>query len=240
MLKMSTLCTLLILGGCTIRPKNDAYEKIAKGTLLSPEIVSQSEQFYFTDVYLVVLFDISDDIEYYSPHLLFFDQSFELVSACYFPSEHIENIENQTITCRVNPDRVGRTGRYRNDFPDSFQLNLLPASDVLWSGYTKNKVIDSLDYEASSQTLTLYSRRSDGDYGARRLPSFPDVKINSEIFVHGEVLTYNISTLNFNFKKGLISTLTLDSEGGLIWDHMLVSIHAKTQLDQVVAELGPG
>jgi hypothetical protein len=100
------------------------YESISLGSPLSKPFLKNAEQIIIHNNRIFVTLDISDDIEYYDPHLCVFEDKV-LVGACYLPTENIW-IKGDTILGNLNDSRKQRIESFGCDLPDGALLKMLP------------------------------------------------------------------------------------------------------------------
>lgn len=218
----SVLCfvvTFLSIG-CNAQEKKDVYAKFRLGTPLTVDILKGSEQIVQNESELILVYNISEQWDYYDPHLLFFNDSLKLYAACYFPSERIESLSNNVIKGYLNVKRNRRKYQYRNDLPKKYDLSLINMQSG--HGRKSDKIIEKVEIDSTGITGVLYIRQSENDYiGLRGKKLFVDSSF-LENFTSIDTLRIPISKLSFRYEENKVSMSEITSNGRLIWDYMLV------------------
>lgn len=205
---------------CHSLPRNDVYKELPIGTILSKNILLKSEQVCKNNSDLILLVNFSSNPAMYDPYLLFYDSSLKLYSACYFASEKIESIKDDTIKAFLNESRESRKFSYRNDLPPNYYLSMQKIEGE--SGRISNKIIDSILIDPRSLITTLYIRKAKNMYeGVNWIPNNPN-SISKTSFITRDTISHPISEFHFDFNNRIVSYRKIDSANRLIWDEMIV------------------
>jgi hypothetical protein len=214
------LIAILFLFQSCVSPGQDVYKFIPKESRLTKDVLIQSEQIIKNKSDLLLMYNIStNEAEYYDPHLLFYDSSLKLYSASYFASELVDSLKSDTIIGALNEDRIRRAGHYRNDLPKRYTLNLYKKDGG--SGQVSNKIIDNIEVDSNSFSVTLYVRKSEKTVGGFSGSEKVDSLFLKDYLIR-DTIRCSLNTLHFESKKGIIATRFIDSNGYLMWDEMLV------------------
>lgn len=206
--------------GCNGKAKKDVYKKFPIGTTLTIDILKGSEQIVINDSELILVYNISEQWDYFDPHLLFFDDKQKLYAACYFPSENIESINDNTIVGNLNTTRNLRSHKYRNDLPEKYSLSLVSTDD----SYERksDKIIEKIEIDSSSTNAILYVKQSENTHiGLRDKTNFVDSGF-LENFVLADTLEFPISKLSFSYNESTVSVSEAISDNRLMRDYLLV------------------
>ncbi|HEY4785681.1 MAG TPA: hypothetical protein VIH57_06515 [Bacteroidales bacterium] len=216
-MKLCIYSLFILLCFSCVSDKNDVYKAIPRGSHLTKELLEHSEQIVQNKKDLILILNISKDWDIYNPHLLFFDSTLTLYSACYFPSEKIDSIKDGKIYGFLNESRYERKNWYRNDLPVKYKLYLSN-----WNGGSEkrsNKIIEKMVFEFDK--VRLYVRKSEDVYaGVGWEKTNADSAFSS--FILSDTLEYPISELFFDKKNSTISTRNIGSGNRLVWDQMIV------------------
>jgi hypothetical protein len=229
-MKFSGYLLLFLLMACGISDSRDIYKTVPIGAVLTKEIFIKSGQIISNGSDLILVFDDSKDVEYYDPHLLFFDSARYLYAACYFSSEKIEALKNDTIKGFLNSSRNERKSWYRNDLPAKYNLYLQNLGENS-SGRICNKIIDSILIDSISLDVTFFVRKSKDLYSGigweRNMDA--DSAFFADFAVY-DTLKIPLAELLFDKEERLITTRTSDPSTTLISDQMIV--YNKSTLDK--------
>ncbi len=155
-------CMVVLLSfGCCVQEKKDVYSKVPLGSPLTLELLKGSEQVVSNGEELILVYNISEQWDYFDPHLLFFDDRSKLYAACYFPSENIESVKENVIVGYQNEVRCKRRDEYRNDLPKKYRLNLISSSNWNGSGQEGNKVVVKIELDSTGSMATLHVMKSE-------------------------------------------------------------------------------
>ncbi len=221
-MKFSGYLLLFLLMACGISDSRDIYKTVPIGSALTKEIFIKSGQIISNGSDLILVFDDSKDVEYYDPHLLFFDSARYLYAACYFSSEKIEALKNNTIKGFLNSSRNERKSWYRNDLPAKYNLDLQNLGENS-SGRICNKIVDSILIDSIDLNITFFLRESKDLYAGLEW----GYNLNADSVFLVDFTDYNtakfpLSELHFNSMERIISTRKSDPLNPLIWDEMIV------------------
>ncbi len=210
---------VVFLTNCGVANNNDVYIKYPIGSKLTLDVLRKAEQIYPNKLDVILLVNISDNPEKYDPHLLFYDSTLTLYSACYFVSEKIEKINMNVITAFLNEERSLRKKYYREDLPSKYKFDLIVFEGG--AGQQCNKIIQKSEMDSSVFSVDLYVKKSLGLYSGYRNDVFSDSVMKKEFFVN-DTLSCLIRDLHFDYQKKMISVRNRDINNHLIWDEMLV------------------
>lgn len=222
-MKAKYLLLILALSSCSIYDRNDVYKFFPINSSLTEEILNNSIQIIKNKTDIIIVYNISKDVDRYSPHLLFYNQSLKLMGASYFPSEYIESVNNDTINAYVNLYRLKRKSAYRNDFPKKYSLNLKIRKPDNGYGSMFNKIIDSIKIDKVSLNVQFYLSVSENPFEWDNMKSFlKDTTIYRTKYKTKETLNYSLSSLHFFKSKEEIgiSTMKYQNNGSPMWDKM--------------------
>ena len=212
--------TIFLSIGCNAQERKDVYKKFPIGTTLTVDILRESEQIVPNGSELILVYNISDQWDYFDPHLLFFDDSLKLYAASYFPSEKIESLNDNVIVCYLNAKRNRRRHQYRSDLPEKYRLSLTNLGNG--HGRKSDKVIEEIEIDSIGTTAILHIKQSQNAYiGLRGKKLFADSSF-LENFVLADTLIFPISKLSFRYKENTVSISEITSNDRLRWDYMLV------------------
>ena len=207
--------------GCHAQNKKDVYQKIPLGTSLTKEILKSSNQIVPNGKELILVLNISEQWDYFDPHLLFFNDSLKLYAACYFPSDKIESVKDNTITGYLNSKRNLRRHQYKNDLPEKYRLKLL--GKYSGHGRKSDKLIKRIELDSGGKTTTIYIQKSDNPYiGVRGSKLLADSSF-LENFTSTDTLQFSLSKLSIRYKENTVSVSEITPNNGIKWDYMLVS-----------------
>lgn len=229
------IIVLFCLVKCSMPEKNDIYKIIPIGSPLTKELLLKSEQIISYNSDLILMFNISYEMDRYDPHLLFFDSNLTLYAAVYFPSEKIESLKNNVITGYLNKDRAQRKSNYRNDLPPKYVLNLESGDNFHGSGYIINKVIERIKIDSNNTDTKICIKKSTDIYAGINFNNSSLDSNSLKNFMLIDTLIYPISDIIFNYKENLISTRYINSNNSLICDRMIVL--NKSVLDTFYSQL---
>lgn len=206
--------------GCNAQEKKDIYTEFPLGTLLTTDILQGSEQIILNESELILMYNISDQWDYFDPHLLFFNDSLKLYAASYFPSEKIESVNNNVITGYLNTKRNLRRNEYRNDMPEKYRLSLINIQNG--HGRKSDKIIERIELNLSDTTVILHIRQSENAYiGIKGKELFADSNF-LENFTTTDILQFPISDINIRYEENTVSISEITTNDRLRWDYMLV------------------
>ena len=207
-----------VFTSCRCVDKNNIYNEISKGTKLSKELLRNADQIVRADSGIIVVYNYSKNAEYYDPHLLFFNQNLDLISAAYFASEKIESIKNGQITAYLNENRESRLDAYINEVPKLYSINYISKRDN-GSGKMENKIVENIIIN-DDLSLSLAVRASEDKYSFPSQPAHNNLDLVKD-FPLKDTLTFQLIELNFDYKSQKISSRTIQKRGKT-WDHMVV------------------
>ncbi len=212
--------TIFLSIGCNTQERKDVYKKFPIGTTLTVEILRGSEQIVPNGSELILVYNISDQWDYFDPYLLFFDDSLNLYAASYFPSEKIESLNDNVIVCYLNAERNRRRSRHRNDLPEKYRLSLVSVGNG--HGRKSDKIIEKITVDSNGTNAIVQIRQSENAYiGLRGKKLFADSGF-PENFILADTLVFPISKLSFRYKENTVSISEITSNNRLRWDYMLV------------------
>jgi len=210
----SILCILIICGciNCGIRRGNDIYKKIPIGSQLSLKTLRDADQIIINKSDLILLYDISDDWNHFSPHLLFYDSTLKLYAASFFSSDKIDSLNDNIISGILFESRATRKKLYRNDLPKAYQLNLYNSKTVTTSFNRANTIIESMELSANGKDITLSIRRSKDMFigvGYQRSPKNDLVFFQN--FTIPDTIVYSMSEIIFDFNRSVLKRKFIES-----------------------------
>lgn len=217
---------LVMVFACSISSTNDVYLKIPLRSKLEFEKLRNAEQIYPYHSELILTYNISPNSELYNPHLLFFDSNLVLLSACYFPSEHLDKIEKDTIIGYLNKERQDRASLYRQELPINYHLKLKEEKDG-GKGQQSNVIVNKIELvnEYSLKFFVIKSLDLYANYNE---------SIIQEKYTEHDTLIYPIHVLHFNYEKKIIARPIINNNY-VIWDELFVP--NKIVLDDFYAQL---
>lgn len=226
---------VLLSFGCSAQEKKDVYRKVPLGSPLTLGLLKSCEQVVPNGADLILVYNISEQWDYFDPHLLFFDDSLKLYSACYFPSERIESVEENVITGYLNAARNERRGWYRNDLPEKYRLNLISSNNLNGSMREGNKVVGKIELDSTGSFVTLHVMKSEKRFiTVGRTASYSDAAFLQN-FTLPDTLKLGLPELRFDYAGNRISTRQLNAGNRLVSDYMLVP--EKSVLDDFYRDL---
>lgn len=218
---MRTIFLSLFIGvflcACSSINRYNIYHKIPKGTELTKDLLSSSTQVIPIKSELIVIWDSSDDILMFDPHLLFYDEKLTLKSACYYASERVEKIENNVIIGYLNESRYSRKNRYARELPQEFKVKLKKHSG--FSGSKTNRAIEKITIDPSDFMIKLFVKESKSYHV--NIPAKSEKYFES--FVKPDTLNFHLSNITFNIEDGSISIRKLEKGNKLIWEDMPIA-----------------
>ncbi len=206
--------------GCNVQEKKDVYSRLELGIPLTVDILKDSEQIVKNESELIIVYNISDQWDYYAPHLLFFNDSLKLYAACYFPSERIESLNNNIITGYLNTMRNQRISEYRNDLPEKYRLSLIKKRNS--HGRKSDKLIEKIKIDSTGTSGILHVLQSKIAYVGLRGKKLFENSNFLENYTSTDILRIPISKLSFRYEENTVSINEITSNDRLIWDYMLV------------------
>lgn len=210
----------LVATGCIKKYRIDIYQKVPLNSKLTKEILLHANQIFKTQSGLILLFDASNDPEYYDPHLLFFNDANILYGACYYASEKIDSIKKDVIYGVLNDERDKRKSRYRNDLPANYTLNLALYQGM--QGRMGNKIVEGIKLNDSGTIVQLEVIESDDRYilAGKRLG---DITLNFlGKFKHKKTITCKINDLLFDSGQGIIQIRSLNEKNKITSEFLVV------------------
>lgn len=152
-----TLIILIIVISC-VQEKNDVYKITPKNSLLTLEVIKQSEGIYKINNSIVLLYELKDkELDRLGNyHLLFYNNQKRLISGCYFFSENIYYYKNDSIIAYQNEHRLQRNGVFVNDIPVGIKINYKKYSVQQPSSRFINRgTIERLNYNKQKETVNF-------------------------------------------------------------------------------------
>ena len=216
---------LIFATGCKGQHNHDVYEAIPKGTDLTQEILQKSRQIIPCGSELTLVFDISTQLEYYDPHLLFFNHSLKLYAACYLPSQKVSLVDNHIFSGTLNAYRDKRRNWFQNDLPPKYKLELVDTLSNSSYGRKCNKIVEGMTFIPEDTTVKMYVLVSDNQYIGLRGKKLLNDSTFIANFTNNDTLIFPLAKLVFNKEEMRVSIEELSLRDGLnrlLWDHMLI------------------
>ncbi|HMU05779.1 MAG TPA: hypothetical protein PJ990_19230, partial [Saprospiraceae bacterium] len=208
---------------------------IPMNSRLTFELLKASEQVVQNENELILVYNISDQWDYYDPHLLFFNGSLKLYAACYFPSERIESVRENIIMAYKNERRYKRRSLYKNDLPKKYKLNLISSSDFNGSTREGNKIVDKIELDSVGSSAVLYILKSEDRYITVGVNSSNLDSAFLQNFTIHDTLEYRVSDLQLDYNNKYIQINKINNDNSLIKEKLMVSDNAI--LDQFYHQL---
>ncbi len=214
---------VMFLSSCHHSEDKNVYEIIPEGSKLTRDIFVNSQQIVSNGNDLILMYNISKNTERYSPHLLFYNESLELQSATYFPSERVDSIINDTIYCVVNNDRITRMSWYKNDLPEGYILKINEWKGKVGYGTFSNKIIESYKLDCKNWSITFSIKKSDDQYAWDGRDYYKDDSLYYlNKYQLKDTLTFKLSHLHPKKSKDEILVCNINHAGDRKWDEMVV------------------
>jgi hypothetical protein len=216
------LFLIFLCFSCGINRNNDVYKKFPLGSTLNDSILKGSIQIIPHNLDLILLYDISNEWNVFSPHLLFYDSTLKFYASSFFPSDKIDSIKNNVINAVVFEERMKRRKLFRNDLPLKYDLNLCGQKSIKGNFNKSNKIVEKIIFDHNSDTLTLYIRKSDDIYygvGYRRSPDTDSIFFNN--VTKQDTIQFSLADVLFDFKRGVIKRKYIESDT-LIREEMIL------------------
>jgi hypothetical protein len=219
-----TLLTLIfIVDGCGLTGKNRLYETISKNSTLTAEVIFQSDQIVGNNEDLLLIYDISTDVEKYDPYILFYNSERKLVGTCYFASQKIERINNDTIVGELNESRQSRPDRFQFDIPSNYHLDLQKVDIRKGSLRMSNKIIKSIDFDENLMKAELTLKVSENSFEWTDRSRIPGNLTELDSLYPDSVVIFDLADLVFKQDDDMvISTTSRNLYGKRIIEEMIV------------------
>lgn len=233
--KTGVYLILITIVSCGIRPKNDIYNKVPLGSKLNKEILFQAKQIIPYNSELIIVYDISEKWDEFSPHLLFFNNERKLYAATFLPSDKIDSIKSGILYASLFEDRNRRKDQYRQDLPKTYKMRLYDDNEER-SLNISNKLIDSIKFQPQNKNkVTLYFRKATNLFaGVGYQPTNADSIIFKD-FVLYDTTSCPLSEILINNKRKIIYRKYKDSLGTTIRDEMILK--SGESLDKMILSL---
>jgi hypothetical protein len=231
------LC-IFFLPGC-VNDKNDVYIKYPKNSKLTKEILTLSEQIVIDKKsnFRIIIVNISDNSEIYSPHILFYDCSLKLISSSYLASEMIDSMKNKTLYGRLNENRQNRNKWFRNDLPNNLKLSLNKHYTSRKIGTISNKAINR--FKINNGQVTLFVSKTNNNYEGLEWINNNSFSLNN--FKIQDTLLYQLSQLKLNYKDHYVTVTSINKNNEIVYDKMIIPERKTTNsfYEQIWAEISP-
>lgn len=210
---------IFLLAGCGKVPdRNNVYKRVSLGSHFQLDILKSASQI-INKKDLILVYDISEDLNKYAPHLLFYNEELKLYAANYFSSEKVESIKNGRINAIVNRERYCKSKYYKSDLPSNYSLNY-----SVKGGITKrmsNKIIEKINLDSFPNIEFFVKESADLYKGVGKSIAYRDSIFFSH-YTYPKNYSYSLEDLIFDSKNGTIMYCYLDTNNILIRDYMIL------------------
>jgi hypothetical protein len=226
----------IVSAQCGISSRNDIYNVCSPGSLLTKELLSNSDQVIINSSDIILLYEINKrHSDYFDPHLLFFNQNLRMISGCYYASEAIDSIKNDTIYGLLNESRKDRISYHRYELPANYKLGLSDSLE-LHVGRMSDKVIDSISFNKDDLMVSLFVRRAPDPSSGLGWTPYMQNDISFEDYKQPDTLRLPIASLLFNnYDQHISYRYLMSGTNNIMEDEMIVK--NKACLDDFFSKL---
>ncbi|GEM_PF-6933063 len=192
-----SISIILILIGCNENKR--AYELINRDDRITVDIVKRVEQFFLTKSGIGLIINISNDWNSFDYHIYFFNDSLNLINACYLPSNGIDSIKMNTIYITGSDIRKKENQTFCS-FGNSLEGYFLKKTKNRANKREKisNKLIQEIEVMNKDSVKLVYRKSNDLFCGLRRESKVTD-------YTKEDSITIPIYKLKIDYKNNSIT-----------------------------------